>query len=218
MSESGFGFDELRSTHRKERNITSLSEMPQDFYKDLAGYINRLYNEAKEGQDLGKLRLLENTVKVARDIAQRRVQKILTKALKSVRTGVDDPKNMTDEEKALYHALMKDLKEFDSFVEAVVSGRYEFSRVPSDSGEPPESPPSAGETGPEAAEVAEEDRGEMLINETSQNLVLARVVKDIPGFVAPDGNEYGPYQPDEIVRLPEDVANILVDQGLIEIL
>ncbi len=208
-------FDALRTIQRKERNVASLTEVPQDFYKQLASYINSMYSEAQSAQDLGKLRLLENTVKIARDITQRRMQKIVARAMKTVKTGEGAHTNMTEEEVVIYNEVIEALNKYKSFSENVLAGKYEALLEPV--------PPSVelGDSRESESEVVSEEpqeNMEMLINESGQNLVLARVIRPIPRFVATDGNEYGPYEPEEIIRLPEEVANILGEQGLLEIL
>ncbi len=185
-------FDSMRSSQRKERNTVSITNISEDFYKDTASYISSLINGSK---DLEKIRLLENTVKVARDISYRRMQKIVARAIKTVKTGDYSDKYLTQEEKVLYDKLIDLLKEYTSFVDKVLAGEYKPVAV-----------------------KHEEKVKEMLINEDEQNIVLARVIKPIPRFVAPDGNEYGPYLQDDVIKLPSSIAEVLNAQGLLELL
>ena len=206
-------FESLRMVQRKERNVANLTEIPEDFYEALSVYINHLYEEASDSHDLGKLRLLENSVKVARDVSQRRLQKIVARALKAAKTGESSDEYMTPEEKKLYTSILGNLEEYKNFFENVVSGKYAPVK-----GDEPEEKPVESSQKEEIHDQSENPPTEMLINETAQNLVLARIIKAIPRFVATDGNEYGPYEPEDIVRLPEEVADILGEQGLVEIL
>ena len=206
-------FESLRMVHRKERNVANLTEVPEDFYEALSVYINHLYEETSDSHDLGKLRLLENSVKVARDVFQRRLQKIVARALKAAKTDESSDEYMTPEEKRLYSSILENLEEYKNFFESVVSGKYMPIK-----GNESEEKSTEGPHDEEAHKESENPSTEMLINETAQNLVLARIIKAIPRFVATDGKEYGPYEPEDIVRLPEEVADILGEQGLVEIL
>ncbi len=205
-----FGFDDLRALQRKERNIASLAEVDPELYRKIVEYVNALISDSQESKDLNKIRLLENTVKVARDVAHRRMQKIVMRALKTAKTGEYSDKNMTPEEVDLYNKLVELLKEYNSFVDRVLTGQYSFDL---------KSPqPQEDQELEDLGITEQEEGGEMFINEEGQNIVLARVIKPIPRFVATDGKEYGPYDVDDIIKIPEEIANILGDQGLIEIL
>ncbi len=196
-------FDSLRGVQRKEKNTVSITEIPESFYMDLAKYIAGLLNGEKS---LDRIRLLENTVRVARDISQRRIQKIVARAIKTVKTGEYSDKYLTPEEKRLYDDLLEVLRTYSGFVDKILTGEY-----------PEVESKSSGLEEQVKVEDVQETR-EMLINESEQNLVLARVVKPIPRFVAPDGNEYGPYERDDVIKIPSDIADILADQGLLELL
>jgi len=194
-------FDEIRSIQRKERNIASLSEVDPDFYRDLVKYIKKLLDGYDKGNKLENARVLENTIKVSRDIMEKRLQKIVLKALKAVKTGEYLAKGMTREERRLYDDLVEVLRNYKSVMDAILSGDYEPRREDKTEDE-----------------TIEADGRETVINEEDKNIVLVRTRKAIPRFVAPDGNEYGPYGVNEIVKMPTEIADVLREQDLIELI
>ncbi len=194
-------FDEIRSVQRKERNISSLAELSPGFYKDIVVYIKQLMDAYDKGDKLANARTLENTIKISRDVMEKRLHKIVLKALKSVKTGEYSTKGMTAEEKELYDELVNVLKSYKGIVDSILSGDY----TPNDENTAPGDVRTDTKT------------AEKVINEEDKNVVLVRVRKAIPRFVAPDGAEYGPYGANEIVKIPMEIANVLRDQGLIEL-
>ncbi len=54
--------------------------------------------------------------------------------------------------------------------------------------------------------------------EEEKNVVIVRILQDIPAFVGADFKEYGPYSRGEEVPLPKEVADILILRGLAEVI
>ena len=88
-----------------ERSNAGLSSVPDDFYTQLAEYVNSLITEYKKTGSPNDMRKLENTLKVARDIFERRVQKILVQALRAGKEN--SPENMGLVGSALGHGVRR---------------------------------------------------------------------------------------------------------------
>ena len=183
----GINFEYIRDIQRKEKNSTRIAEVSESFYSDLAQYVKECTESCKTNGN--GFRELENTVKLARDVFEKREQKLVMKALRSVRTKEYDEEHMTGEEKTLFKALVESIRGNRKLFDKVLLGEYAFT--------------------------ASEDT---LIKENGNNLVLARVRKEIPVFVGSDTKEYGPYKTGDVVKLPRSEAELLAKQNLVEVM
>ncbi len=183
----GMSFEYIREIQRKEKNSSQLSEVEQSFYKDLAAYIHQTEESCKASGN--GFRELENTAKLAREVFEKREQKLVMKALRSVRTKEYDEERMTPEERVLFKALVEAIRSNRTAFDGVMLGDYKFS-TPKDT----------------------------LIKENGNKVVLARVRREIPVFVGSDTKEYGPYKAGDVIKLPRAEADLLSKQGLVEVM
>ena len=183
----GMSFEYIREIQRKEKNSSQLAEVEPSFYEELAAYIKESTAACKANGN--GFRELENTAKLAREVFEKREQKIVMKALRSVRTKEYDEERMTPEEKALFKALVEAIRSNRKGFDAVMLGDYNFS-MPKDT----------------------------LIKENGNKLVLARVRREIPAFVGSDTREYGPYNAGDVIKLPRAEAELLSKQDLVEVM
>ncbi len=184
----GINFEYIRETQRKEKNSAKVTEINNEFYKELAGYVKECSEECKTNGS--GFRELENTMKLAREVFDKREQKLVMKALRSVRTKEYEDEYLTIEEKKLFKVLVDAIRCNRKFFDQVMLGDYSF-------------------------EVNSEDT---LIKESGNNLVLARICKEIPVFVGSDTKEYGPYNEGDVVKIPRGEAELLAKQNLVEVM
>ncbi len=184
-------YEELRKYQRMERNSPALADISSDFYEKLAELIKNKMREYEETNSATALRELENIKKIALDLFERREQKILLKALHDVRIGGFSDSELPVFEKELFRQI----------VETLDKKRKEFDSLL---------------------------RGEVLMREEEkiveekikgiEKLVLVRVLKNIPKFVGSGMQELGPFEENEIVKLPEEDALMLADKKFVEII
>lgn len=193
-----FGFEELRDLHRREKKDTGPAEVGENFYKKLALLIKKLKQNYESNPDVGKLREIENITKLADDLFILREQKIVLKALRSVRTGKKKKENLTPEEEKVFNLIVDVLERNRKFFEAVMNGEYPEESLTSRQVESTEIPKT-------------------ILNKEEHKIVLIRVLKDVPRFVGTNSKEYGPFKKNEMVKLPEAEANILLKRNLAEV-
>jgi DNA replication initiation complex subunit (GINS family) len=189
-------YETLRNVQRAEKNKSRLSEIPEDFYKELRELIRNSMKKYEETRDLGDLRNFENIVRVARDMFYTRQQKIIMKAYRNVRTQEYDDNGMVSEEKKFYRELVDIIQKNAEFFESMVVNGKEEKRSTEEIQELPEEEPVKKDL----------------------NIVMVRILKNIPRFVGSDLNEYGPYEPNQIVKLPKKEAEFLVSKNLAEVI
>lgn len=180
-------YEELRRFERLERGSSKLVELDKDFYSSSSELVRSFIAKAKESSE--DARTLENVVKMLKSIFEYREQKVLSKALRCSRNGEQDLAGLTLEEQKLAQGLIRVLKE----------GREEFEAT------------LLGKKRP-AASIEDIPK----VGELEDSFVLIRLVKKIPRFVSSDLKEYGPFEANEIARLPKLEAELLFNKSLAE--
>jgi DNA replication initiation complex subunit (GINS family) len=139
-------------------------------------------------KDTVSLLEVENTKKLLDDIVSRRERKIVLSALRTIR-GELPPKNLTEDEQRFFDNIVNSLKSFrDNIKEQVIS----YDNV--------------------IEEKIEEARKQLNPN----GKIILKMIVDMPRFVGPDMNYYGPLRIGEVVSLPKEVANQLVERKVAE--
>ena len=192
-------YEDLRKFQRMERNSSSLAELPVHFYSELSELIKSYKDKYAETGSVEDAKVLDNIQKIAVDIFERREMKILTKALKSARSGFKEDK-VVEIETSFFDDGVKLIKNFrEEFDKALIG---EFSSVSS-------------------AERVLDEKVPSITNEEGEaedlNMVVVRILQNVPAFVSSNGDSLGPFESNEVVRLPSSEANLLVEKGFAEL-
>ncbi len=193
-------YEKLFDVVRKERLQEGLQKLDATFYADLVAYLNdktsvlskdhqkSLFSQSE--QDVSK-KQLDNIKKLIMDLYVRREKKILNLAMMKSRTNSNliDTSGLLNEEKKLFKTVVDILNEAkESILFSVISGTVPKVSVPSGMKEEPK--------------------------QTSQSSALkVMFLNNVPKFVGKEMEEYGPFTKEQIVDLPSQVANILVNKG-----
>ena len=186
-------FEELREVHRKERASPGILSLEQDFWKNVAEYINSKmgkYEELSSSKSrftdkvLSKFeRELRNAARVIVEFYALRERKILLLAWSEVATDEKtDTRPLTPEEKEFFSRMVSVMKGARTEV---------LDRA------------LAGERSKVKKEKSEEESGKLKVD----------VLEDVQEFMGTDLNLYGPYSAGDLVELPEKYAKLLLDKG-----
>ena len=190
-------YEELRRIQRMERNSPGLAQIPNTFYSQLAEYINALIAEYKKSSSADDIRKMENSIRAAKDVFQRRTQKIILSAL---RNDEKARTKLVEIEQEYYKRIQESISQMNDEFENVLVGERPF-------------------TGSTAAQEAAKAIGTISAledEEQSLNTVLVRILKEVPKFVSSEMQEYGPYEAREIVKIPQKEADLLLGNGFAE--
>lgn len=190
-------YEDLRKYQRMERNASSLAELDPKFYTNLNELAKEHKQKYEDTRSIEDAKVLDNIQKIALDIFERREMKILSKALKSARSGLKEDKLVEIE---------VDL--FDKAVRIVKGNRVQFEKALVGNGF--EAPVKSS-----LEQKIQSVEKEMCKSE-DLNRVLVRILQNIPKFVSSNGSELGPYESNQIVRLPSKEAQLLVDKSFAE--
>jgi len=181
-------YEDLRALQRRERNTQKLAEFDTDFYEKLTDLIKNSKNKYQQSNDTCDFKNLDNTYKIAKDIFDRREQKIMLKALRDHKTSDTDITHLLDVEKRLYNRLITGLKENKKYLDGVLVGQGEKIVAPKNEPMTPQ----------------------------DLNMVLIRITNQVPKIMTKDLKEIGPFEPKELIKLPEEEAQLLLSKNLAE--
>ncbi|MFO8016125.1 MAG: hypothetical protein R6U32_03405 [Candidatus Woesearchaeota archaeon] len=225
-------YETLFELLRREKSREDLQELPETFFEDVVEYLkdkSRVTRSSQENafseEEMEKARVqLANIKRIVRELYERREKKIISMALNKSRTksNLVNTSALLREENKLYDDLRKIM---DFFREGILSNVL-AEKTPETSGKSPadagaggdgQESPSTPESGPEGAENSvpepKELKKEAVPNTKTKTI---RFIKPVPKFAGSDLRIYGPFDEEDIARLPEDVADVLINKGRAE--
>jgi len=116
-------FQKLREIQKKERNLSGLAPVGENFYSDVFKYFNRLMRKIDNNPFSFESYLLRDAQRIIAEICERREHKISNSVVMNVQRSyqlfkeskstsnspMKVPRNSTPEEEELYHALVSSL-------------------------------------------------------------------------------------------------------------
>jgi len=183
---------------RKEKYRAELQKVEENFYASVIKYLQEksaiLESQAKKSSVFASTELektqtqLRNVIKILKELYEKRESKIVQFALFASRSqNLQDTSTMLPEEYAFYCGLKET---FDSYRQGIITNLLENKM-------------------PEIKLVEQKD----LKTEEKTDSKLVLVLNDVPEFVGPDLNNYGPYKAGETQELPPMVAGMLISTG-----
>ena len=195
--------DEVKITYntlfeilKREKDREEIQKLDNNFIQNLVSYLNEKKRVIeKEQKDLdffseeekNKLMLqLQNIKKLIRDLYDRREKKIIAMALNKSRTGSSliDTTNLLPIEKKLFEELVEILQKFRKENLFKIINEYKL----------PEN-------------ISPQEPKEL---KTQENPTRIRLMDNVPEFAGTDLKIYGPYEKDQVVELPKEIADLLI--------
>ncbi|MFP4119306.1 MAG: hypothetical protein ACLFTH_04595 [Candidatus Woesearchaeota archaeon] len=237
-------YETLFDLLRKERSLEELQTLDQQFWKYVINYMKEreeVQNTSRPGeQEKAKIQL-QNIKRILKEIYERRERKILNLALNVIRTdaaGYVDTNNMLAEEKALFEetlSLLRRYKEgvlknvFENQLPTIVSedhyAKQEEENSASNESERRDSE-SKADSEAETVGVATNERSEAKQSSdenvknhskgTGEDGVIVKFTTSVPKFYGKNKEIFGPYEKEQIVTLPDSIAQILLKKGKVE--
>jgi len=191
-------FRELRRIQKKERSESGLARVGDDFYKKTYDYMRKLMSTlSRDPLNTRGHHLLMDVQRITMEICERREHKITDIALMNVQRSYNlfnkkpkldledaSPINLTPEEKKLYSSIITLLIDHRSKIFPIL-------------------------------QKADTKKIEEKIKESADNGIETIIVYDeVPStIVGVDEKVYGPFKPQDVVRLPSITAKIFVNSG-----
>jgi len=182
---------------RREKDREELQQLPKKFYAEVVRYLNEKKASMSTGtlfseQEREILQIQIHSIKqIIKELYNRREKKILDSALIKARTNsaVVDTSAMLPEEKELFEKISSE----------IASGRQNILLRVLEG--------NASEIKPDENEKEKERE-----DEQKPGTKMVRFLEAVPQFYGDDAEIYGPFAEDDIARLPESVANLLIEK------
>ncbi len=195
-------FETIYEILRREKNKEDLQKLEYSFLKDVLDYLKekqQIYNDSLKKTDLFSISERENTLlqiqnikKLLKELYDRREKKIIEMALirSKTKSNIINTSNLLDEEKELYNSLVSTL---NNYRESIINSVIEMRDV-------------------KPVFVVEEIKEEISkIPELSVTKI--RFLEQVDTFIGKELEEYGPFKPNDVAYIPNELANIILGQG-----
>ena len=206
-------YSRLLELRRAEGAARGLAKLPSDFYAQTRAFLADLKttfeSELRENPSGRKGELARQThqrgLQLSRDIVEARTMKILTAALQASLGGSQELPNSLAEERTLHEALLSRLREHRREVAPYLDSRSGPSEGPG-----PSTPPARGSRTQSAGSA------ETAAPAGSASVRVVRMLRDSPRLAL--GSETVALRKDDLVSLPADVAQLLVESRAAEVI
>ena len=216
-------YEVLYEILRRERSREELQKLDDHFFNNVLAYLRekqKSYDESLAKNDIfsiserEKIQLqLQNIRKILRDLYDQRERKIIFMALNKSRTqsNIVDTSNLLPEEKIFFESTVSI---FDKHRKGVLYKIVEL-RNPDLISQTQTQPRAQPESQTESQTETKPTSNPKMQTETTtaQNIKTVKFTKNIEQFVGTELELYGPFEAEDIVQLPAEIAEILISQG-----
>ncbi len=208
-------YDTLFEILRNEKTKDDLQKLHDTFFNDVVNYLGEKKNSVtKEKEQQGlfeldekekKLHQIANIKKILKDIYERREKKIISMALNKSRfsSNIIDTSALLDEERLFYEMIVSLL---DSKRNNILSKLL--------NGELPEKLKVEIKENNEDNQIDEtnQESADEIKKEADESAKLVRFLTAVPQFMGEDMREYGPYDEEDVSKLPSEIADVLINK------
>ena len=192
-------YDTLFDLLKREKERTDLQKLEPTFYNDVVIYLRNKTND----QNIFSSRQIENLTKILKEMYERREKKIISMAFDKSRTqsNLVDTSNLLHEERVIFESIVGLLDHFrKNILGSILSEKEPLLNMHLLSQKREEKSQSDFKTALE------------LHNDTK----LVRFLHAVPKFVGTELEEYGPFQEEDVAKLPAELADVLISKGRVE--
>ena len=179
-------FEKLRKIQLSERRHATLTQIDDEFYAELKRKLTALGSGDSAFADDREFR---NVCAIGRDIVGRRRQKIVAKAQRDLSSKMISSEGLASEEREFYLSFVGLLKRMDSVLEPVEGQQVQLRCEPH---------PVPARAAPEVTILS----------------TKVRMLADVPEFLSSNMETLGPFAHSQVVDLPKDDAELLVNRNL----
>ncbi len=200
-------YETLYETLRREKSREELQQLDEGFFRNVLTYLrekqqayddNLTKNDIFSQSERDKLHIqLSNIRKILRDLYDIRERKIINMAVNKSRTNsnIIDTANLLVQEQAIFQSLTAVMSQHRSGILHRILEMREPDVLPI------------------ILPVPEAQKNEEIPAPLEHGIKKIKALEPIEQFYGEELEQYGPYQPNEEITLPEQLADILISQG-----
>ncbi len=212
-------YETLFEILRREKDRLELQKLDPSFYCDVANYIkdkSKITNEDSfsDEEKLKTQKQLVNIKKILKEIYERREKKIINLSLDKCKTDLKvDDSVLLDEEKSMFESLVRLLGSYregilDNIVKSQAPVKVETKEeVKLENKELKKEPVSLDEI------PAVDNKADVKDDSLTKMILFKHAV---PKFMGLEGEEFGPFEEEDMASLPTKIANVLITKGRAE--
>jgi len=210
-------YETIRNAQRAEKE-EELQKLPEGFFESVRNW----FSHKEKMRDTTSLLEIENAKKLLEDIINRREKKIVLAALRTVRGDVP-PTNLGDNERRFFDQVVEILKIFktnmnEKFKESVqiVEEKIEEAKESIEKLKKIQVKPEV-EVKEERLEEEKPIKVEVeKIFPKPNGKMVVKILSDLPKFVGPNLESYGPLKTGDVISLPDEIGNLLINRKVAE--
>ena len=203
-------YESLFELMRREKMREELQELIPTFFDDVLDYLvekQKIFDETKHKTDIFSSQEREKTIsqiknvhKILRELYDRREFKIIMMATNKSRTGssIINTTNMLKEEVLLFERLVSELSIFRTGIMENLLALRKPSLIDYELQQP--------EPAPDRTPVQEPAPEKPAIKKV-------KLLEDVPKFIGPELETYGPYNKEQVIDMPPEIAKLLINKG-----
>ena len=238
VKEVNITYETLFELMRREKMREDLQEISPSFFDDVLEYLiekQKIFDETKHKMDLFSSQEREKTItqiknihRILRELYERREFKVLLMAVNKSRTGSSliNTDHMLREEILLFERLVSELSIFRTGILENILALRQPSLIEHELKQPTPISPSfdvptvdaAPEPTPESAVTSQDssiiqEGQEPTTNNQPPKIKKVKILEDVPKFIGPELDSYGPYAKDRTIDIPAEIARLLINKG-----
>ncbi|MDD2678737.1 MAG: hypothetical protein PHT91_03405 [Candidatus Nanoarchaeia archaeon] len=209
MGDDLITYQKIREIQRDERSNTALVKLPENVLEVMQNYLNEKKGFLEKNSDeknlfsVDKFSRAEYELKNAKiaiqNIFDTRHKKIIEKAFQVSKNNmkIKDTTNMIYFEKRIFLQLIEIFDNYNqNCINAIISHRKPIFDV-----------------------SCKEDEGQPLkidedILNKEKDKKLIKIINPVPSFIWEDNSKFGPFNPEDMVFLPEKISELLIRQKM----
>ena len=216
-------YETLFELLRLERSRTELQKLPDSYMEDIKKLIDSELNAIKLLEDESERKKkeihLKSTLKIVKELYERREKKVVNMALDKSKTkaAIIDFFRLLKHEEEMFGEILSILDKHRGEMDNSVLVKAESKELKEESsGEPSESEELARPEDKKETLVEESGKGDKETEEKVPDIddtkKTVRFLSSFPRFLGPELEEYGPFGEEDIANLPSEIADILVEK------
>jgi len=229
-------YETLFELMRREKMREDLQEISPSFFDDVLEYLiekQKIFDETKHKMDLFSSQEREKTItqiknihRILRELYERREFKVLLMAVNKSRTGSSliNTDHMLREEILLFERLVSELSIFRTGILENILALRQPSLIDHELKQPTPISPSFDVPTVDAApepviaeqpsqETTTDNQEPTINNQQPSKIKKVKILEDVPKFIGPELDSYGPYAKDQTIDIPPEIARLLINKG-----